>query len=311
MPVDPHAKRLLDMLAIAGGTDPTRLGISERRRAFCRLMELRQADVEIGGVADRTLAGPQGAVRIRIYTPAGTHSRSLPGIVYFHGGGLVAGSLDTHESLCRSLANETGCRLVSVDYRLAPEHKFPAAVVDSYFATIWTIEHAGELGIDPGRIAVAGDSAGGSLAAIVCQMARGTPRVKLALQLLLCPILDFSSDTESRRAFAEGYLLNRAMMQQDLECYVPSGVDPSDPRISPLRAEDFQGLPPAYIHTAEFDPVRDEGELYADALTHAGVEVRYTCHPGMIHLFYGMTGAVPYARTALGLIGAEIRAALV
>jgi acetyl esterase/lipase len=242
--------------------------------------------------------------------PIGTFAEQLPGLIYFHGGGLVAGSLDTHDSICRTLANETGCRLISVDYRLAPEHKFPAAVVDSYAASIWVVEHAAELRIDRNRIAVAGDSAGATLAAIVCQLAGQTRGLEFAAQLLLCPITDFAAQTESRAAFAKGYLLDEAMIERDLEYYIPAGVDVRDPRISPLRALDLSGLPSAYIHTAEFDPLRDEGRAYAEKLTRAGVKVVYTCHLGMIHAFYGMLSAIPYARTALKRIGSELRARL-
>jgi acetyl esterase/lipase len=182
--------------------------------------------------------------------------------------------------------------------------------VDSYEASIWVVEHAAELRIDRNRIAVAGDSAGATLAAIVCQLARRTRRLEFAAQLLLCPITDFAAQTESRAAFAKGYLLDEAMIERDLEYYLPTGVDVGDPRISPLRALDFSGLPSAYIHTAEFDPLRDEGRAYAEKLTRAGVKVVYTCHPGMIHAFYGMLSAIPYARTALKRIGSELRAGL-
>jgi acetyl esterase len=310
MPLDPHIKRILDMLAAAGAADASRLTLGERREAFRKLMSLSESNVAVGHVEERALPGPHGPISVRIYTPIDTRSDRLPGLVYFHGGGLVAGSLDTHEGLCRALANETGCRLVSVDYRLAPEHKFPSAIMDGYVATLWAVEHAAELGIDRDRIAVGGDSAGGTLAAIVCQLARQAQGVRLAAQLLLCPITDFAADTESRWAFAEGYLLQKATLDADVEHYVPAGLNPADPRVSPLRAADFSGLPPAYIHTAEFDPVRDEGKAYADRLARAGVEVSYTCHPGMTHLFYAMASVVPYARSAMKHIGAEIRAAL-
>ena len=308
--LDPHIKRILDMLAVAGTTDGARLPLAERRNAFRKLMTFSESDVTIGHVEDLSLPRPEGLIGIRVYTPVDSGVEILPGLVFFHGGGLVAGSLDTHDGICRRLANETGCRLVSVDYRLAPEHKFPAAITDGYVATNWIVEHAAELKIDRDRIAVSGDSAGATLAAIVCQMARQAPELKLAAQLLLCPIMDFAAETESRSAFEAGYMLDKATMHRDLEHYLPAGVDPTDPMISPLRALDFGALPPAHIHTAEFDPLRDEGKAYADKLTHAGSEVRYTCHPGMIHLFYGMAGVIPYARIGMKKIGAEFRAAL-
>jgi acetyl esterase/lipase len=310
MPLDPHAKRLLDMLAMTGSVDASCLSVNDRRALFRKLMSLSANNVPIGDIEDRALPGPGGPINIRIYTPIATLADRLPGLVYFHGGGLVAGSLDTHDSVCRTLANETGCRLISVDYRLAPEHKFPAAVMDGYTAVIWAIEHATDLGIHQDRIAVAGDSAGATLAAIVCQLARRAQRVPLAAQLLLCPITDFAAEAESRSEFAKGYLLDKAMIDRDREHYVPAGTDPTDPRISPLRASELSGLPSAYVHTAEFDPLRDEGRAYADRLARAGVKVNYTCHEGMIHLFYGMASAIPYAHTALKRIGSELRAAL-
>ena len=207
MPLDPHAKRLLDMLAVSGSVDLVRLSVNDRRDLFRKLMSLSARNVPIGRVEDRTLPGPGGLIKIRVYTPIATFGDRLPGLVYFHGGGLVAGSLDTHDSVCRTLANETGCRLISVDYRLAPEHKFPAAVMDGYAAAIWSVEHVAELGIDRDRIAVAGDSAGATLAAIVCQLARRAQRVRFVAQLLLCPITDFAAEAESpnglcRRLFA-------------------------------------------------------------------------------------------------------------
>jgi acetyl esterase/lipase len=310
MPLDPHAKRLLDMLTMTNSADAARVSANERRDVFRKLMSLSARDIAIGRVEDRAVPGPEGPICIRVYTPAATGSDQLPGLVYFHGGGLVAGSLNTHDGVCRMLANETRCRVVSVDYRLAPEHKFPAAVEDGYTATMWAIKHAAELAIFRDRIAVGGDSAGGTLAMIVCQLARQAQEVELAAQLLLCPITDFCANTVSRRSFAEGYLLDKTMIDRDLEHYLPAGMGATDPRISPLRASDFSGLPTAFVHTAEFDPLRDEGRAYADRLTDAGVGVKYTCHPGMIHLFYGMTGVIPYARSAMKRIGAEIRAAL-
>ena len=219
------------------------------------------------------------------------------------------GDLDTHDCLCRILANESGCRLVSVDYRLAPEHPFPAAVEDACAATAWIAAHAAELAIEPTCLAVAGDSAGGTLAAVVCQTAKGSG-FKIALQVLLCPVTDIAADNQSRRKFAEGYFLEGPLMSWAGTHYLPSGVDLNDPRLSPLRAPDLSGLPPAHIHTAGFDLLRDEGKAYADALERAGVRVHHVCHEHMIHHFYAMGGAIPYARTALKTVGDDIKAVL-
>ncbi len=208
------------------------------------------------------------------------------------------------------LANASGCRLVSVEYRLAPEHKFPAAVEDAHAASVWIVEHARKFGIDPQRIAIGGDSAGATLATVVCQLAKLSGRPRLAAQLLFCPGTDRTADTSSLRALAEGYLLEKKSLEWFLAQYVPPDVDLHDPRVSPALAKDVSGLPPAHIHTAEFDPLRDGGKIYADRLAAAGVEVHYTCHPGMIHHFYGMAGAIPYARIAVEAAGAAIRKTL-
>ena len=310
MPLDPHAKRFLDMLGASGVEDSSSTKIEQRRSAFQSLMRLSDSGIVVGGIEDRTVPGPAGPIAIRIYTPAEAPPRPLPGLVFFHGGGMVAGSLDTHDALCRALANEAGLRLVSVDYRLAPEHKFPAAAIDAWAATRWVVEHAVALGVDPHQVGVGGDSAGSTLAAQVCQRATHADGVPLAFQLLLCPILDYAAETGSRRLFATGHLLSTAAMDRDLGCYLPSSLDPRDPRVSPLRADDFSGLPPAYIHAAEFDPVRDDAQIYADNLRRAGVCVKHTCHSGMIHLFYGLPGVIPYARRAMKAIGAELKTAL-
>ena len=298
------------MLTAAAAAGSPRPNLAARRAAFRKLMELSDHGEVIGGVEERALRGPADAMRVRIYTPVESRAELFPALIYYHGGGLVSGSLDTHDGLCRALANATGYRLLSVDYRLAPEHKFPAAVTDACAAAEWIVMHAEEFGINRSKIAVGGDSAGATLAAVVCQWARAMPGIRLAAQLLLCPITDFAGMTRSRNAYAEGFLLETEEMDKDLEKYVPAGVDATDPRISPLRAADFANLPPAFIHTAEFDPLHDEGLAYANRLAAAGVEVHYTCHPGMIHLFYGMTRVVPYARTALSRIGTEMRTAL-
>ena len=310
MPLDPRVKRFLD--ALAAGKPPSALEttVEERRLGLTELMKLAGPQAAVGRVEDRTLPGPAGALGIRIYTPLDAGPGLLPGLIYFHGGGLVAGTVATHDPIGRALANSGACRVVSVDYRLAPEHPFPAALDDALAAVTHIGAHAAEFGIDGARLGICGDSAGATLAAATAQaVARiGVPR--LALQLLICPILDYSRATQSRRDLASGYLIDQATLDHDLLHYAPPGTDPANPRISPLRAGDVAGLPRTLIHTAEFDPLRDEGRDYFERLARADAEVSYTCHPGMIHLFYGLGAVIPYARTAFEQIGGEIRAAL-
>ena len=284
--------------------------VEERRLGLAELMKLAGPHAPVGRIEDRTFPGPGGnAIAVRIYTPRDADADMLPGLIYFHGGGLVAGTVATHDSIGRALAHWGACRVVSVEYRLAPEYPFPAALDDALAAVTHIGAHAAHFGIDGARLGVCGDSAGGTLAAATCQaVARlGSPR--LALQLLICPILDYSRSSVSRREFACGYLIDQATLDHDLLHYAPPGTNPADPRISPLRADDVSGLPHTLIHTAEFDPMRDDGRDYYERLTLAHCAVSYTCHPGMIHLFYGLGAVIPYARTAFELIGGEIRAA--
>jgi acetyl esterase len=308
--LDPRVERFLNLLAAGNPPDAANTTVDARRRGLVELMKLSGPEIPVGRTEDRTLGHALGAIALRIYTPLGVACELLPGLVYFHGGGLVAGSVQTHDSVARALANSSGCRVVSVEYRLAPEHPFPAALDDALAAVTHVAARAAQFGIDASRLGVCGDSAGATLAAVTTQtIARiGTPR--LALQVLLCPILDYSRMTASRRELSTGYLIDQGTLDHDLLYYLPHGTDPADPRISPLRAADVRGLPPTLIHTAEFDPLRDEALEYFQRLTLARSEVSYTCHPGMIHLFYGLGAVIPYARTALEQIGGEIRVAL-
>jgi acetyl esterase/lipase len=310
VPLDPRVKRFLDALAAGKPPNALETTVEERRLGLTELMKLAGPPAAVGGIEDRTLRGPAGALGIRIYTPLDTGPPLRPGLIYFHGGGLVAGTVATHDPIGRALANSGACRVVSVDYRLAPEHPFPAALDDALAAVKHIGAHAAEFGIDGSRLGICGDSAGGTLAAATAQTVARTGSPRLALQLLICPILDYSRSTDSKRDLASGYLVDQATLDHDLLHYAPPGTDPADPRISPLRAEDVAGLPRTLIHTAEFDPLRDEGRDYFDRLARAHTDVSYTCHPGMIHLFYGLGAVIPYARTAFEQIGGEIRAAL-
>jgi acetyl esterase/lipase len=238
------------------------------------------------------------------------HGTAAPGFVFFHGGGMVAGSIETHDRIAAALAQASGCRLISVDYRLAPEHKFPAAVEDAIAATQFVLANAASLAIDPARLVVGGDSAGATLAAVVCQHALQNAWPDIAAQCLICPVLDFQETSPSREEFAENHSLDRITLQADLTDYLPKDADLADPRISPLRALHVAGLPPAIIHTAEYDPMRDEGNAYARKLLAAGVAVEHTCHEGMIHNFHAMAAVLPQARLVLSQIGEQIRRAV-
>jgi acetyl esterase/lipase len=301
MPLDPAMRRLVAALSLTSGPP---CGVDGRRAAFRGLMGLTAGTD--APVSVRDLAAP---VPLRLYAPDGLGA-VLPCLIYLHGGGFVCGDLDTHDALCRAIAVEASCRIVSVGYRLAPEHRFPAALDDAAAAAAYVFAEARALGIDPERVAIGGDSAGATLAAaLTLRWAKERPG-RIAAQLLLCPILDWAADPASRPARGPGDLFDAGMLQEELRCYLPAGADARDPAISPLRATEWRGLPPAIIHTAEFDPVRGEGALYADRLRTAGVAVRHTCHLGMIHLFFAFGRLVPYARAAVREIGAELCAAL-
>ena len=263
--------------------------------------------IPVADVDDRTIPGPAGDLPVRVYRPAdGTGN---PGIVYFHGGGWTICSLQTHDQSCRRLAAETGAVVVSVDYRLAPEHKFPAAAEDAYAATRHDAAQADELGSDPTRLAVAGDSAGGNLAAVVAQMARDQGGPELVFQLLVYPVVDGTREHPSFAENGEGYFLTADQMRWYWEQYTDRPSDRTEPYASPIVADDLSGLPPAMVVTAEFDPLRDEGEAYADALEAAGVPVTAHRAPGMFHGFYALSGVLDGATEANDLAHEVLRKA--
>lgn len=305
MPLDPDAERYLERLAALGAPPITELAPADVRLAA----EATAAQVfgptdAVGAVFDQALPGP---VRTRVYQPAGG-ARDLPVLLYFHGGGWVAGSLDTHDGVCRALCARTPCVVVSVDYRLAPEHRFPAAVEDAWAATAWVAEHARSIDGDASRIAVGGDSAGGTLSAVVALRARdhGLP---LCLQLLVYPATDRDFETPSYREFADGYGLTRDGMRWYWEHYLGPDGDAASPEASPLRADDLAGVAPACVLTVEFDPLREEGEAFAERLRMAGVPVESRRIPGLIHGAYRMPGTIPRAGELLDVSVAALRAA--
>src|ERR1700692_1975145 len=310
MPLDPLAKRLLPMMPAASPTDRSRPTAHDRRQALAKLMQFARADVPPLAGVDGSLPGLAGDIPYRLYAPSGASEPPLPGFVFFHGGGMVAGSIETHDSICAALAQMTGCRLVSIDYRLAPQHKFPARSEDAIAATRWVSEQAASLGIDATRLVVGGDSAGATLAAVVCQESMRNAGPAIAAQCLICPVLDFEDTSPSREAFAENHLLDRVTLEADFADYLHGDADLADPRISPLRAIRFAGLPAAIIHTAEFDPMRDEGNAYAGKLVAAGVQGEDFRNDGMIHNSHAMGAILPQGRLVLHQIGEQVRRTL-
>ncbi|HXF31150.1 MAG TPA: alpha/beta hydrolase [Solirubrobacterales bacterium] len=273
----------------------------EEARAQARL-EARVIDrrppIPMAEVRALDVPGPGGPMPARLYvaepSPAG---EPAPLLVYYHGGGWVIGDLDTHDGVCRLLAAAAGVRVLSIDYRLAPEHPFPEPIEDAWAAFEWAAANAANLGADPARIAVGGDSAGGNMAAVVCHMAVDAGGARPAMQLLIYPVTDSADDTRSRRLFADGFILTRADMEKFEAAYLPPGSDPTDQRVSVLNCPDLRGLPTAYVATAGFDPLRDEGEAYALKMRDCGVRVALRRHPGLVHSFANQT---PVNRTALG-----------
>jgi acetyl esterase len=258
-------------------------------------------------VEARAVPGPAGDIPVRVYRPAA--GGPVPVLVYFHGGGWTIGSIEGHDNFCRALANRTGCAVVSVEYRLGPEHRFPAAVEDALAATRWTAEHAVELGGDASRLVVGGDSSGGNLAAVVSLLARDAGGPAIAYQLLIYPATDLRRDWPSYHEFGTGYFLEVADMLWFEGHYVRSMADREDWRVSPAAAPDHTGLPPALVVTAEYDPLRDQGEAYGEILRAAGVPAKVVRLPGMIHGFVTFDG-LPSAAAAIDDIAAEVRSAL-
>ncbi|HUH36613.1 MAG TPA: alpha/beta hydrolase [Spongiibacteraceae bacterium] len=305
MSLHPQAQALLELFkglpSPGPGTDAVQL------RAQMQ-MPPPAAPEPVGHCEDRRIPGPGGEIPLRIYTPAGTGP--FPLLMFFHGGGFVICDLDSHDSTCRALCNEAQAVVVSVDYRLAPEHPYPAAPEDCFAATLWAAEHAASLHADSARLGVAGDSAGGCLAAVVAQMARDRNALSIGFQGLIYPVTHYAFDTASYRENGEGYFLTEASMRWFWDQYLQTPAAGAEAYASPLRAASLRGLPAAAVLTAGYDPLRDEGRAYADALRAAGVDVDYRCFDSQFHGFAGMLAMIDEAREALRWIAGHFRRAV-
>lgn len=308
MPVNPQVQVMLEQLAAAGGPQLHEMTPQEARNTYRMLAALSPGE-EVHQVDDRHVRTDAGDLGVRVYTPVQAVATAAPLLVWFHGGGWVIGDLETADAVCRALANRSGAVVVSVDYRLAPEHPFPAAPDDAMAAVLWAVENTDLLGADPGRVAVGGDSAGGNLAAVVAQRCRDEFGPALAFQLLVYPVTDLTLSHPSVSANGEGYLLTRTGLEWFRACYLGEG-DPAQPWCSPLYAKDLSGLPPALVVTAELDPLRDEGEAYAARLREAGVAVDLVRWEGQIHGFFSMLGILDDASAAIDHAGRALRSAL-
>ncbi|WP_327233356.1 alpha/beta hydrolase [Streptomyces sp. NBC_01317] len=308
MPFDPQFQSMYDRRAAQDVQPLYTMTLEEARAADLASIQAGAGTPEqVDQVVDLTFPGPGGPLPVRVYRPAGRGP--LPVLVYFFGGGWTLGSLDTGDALCRSLANSVGCLTVAVGYRLAPEHTFPAAPQDCFAGVRWAAEHAGAFGGDASRLAVAGDSAGGNLAAAVTLMARDAGGPDILAQLLVYPNTDYLADTPSRRENTDPLLFNDKSVRWYWDNYLATPEDGIDPLASPLRAPDHSGLPPALVITAEYDPLRDEGESYAQRLRESGVPVESTRYPGTAHGFFTMSGTLDAAGRAVEQFAAYLRSA--
>ncbi|MDP9046411.1 MAG: alpha/beta hydrolase [Pseudomonadota bacterium] len=307
----PQTRALLDLIEQRGIPPTHTLSVADARALYRDRRSFTQpAPPEVAKVQDLHASGPNGTVPVRLVRPLGSDETTvLPVLVYFHGGGWVIGDLDTHDTLCRELANGAGCAVVSVDYRMGPEQRFPAAVEDSFAATRWVRDHAASLHLDPTRLAVGGDSAGGNLATVVAIAARDAGDLPIMFQLLIYPATDQHRTTPSHAQNGQGYLLTSDTMDYFTGHYIADPADHDDWRASPLLRKDLERLPPALVLTAGFDPLRDEGKAYAERLTAAGNAATYVCFERQVHGFVLMGKVLDEARSAVTLCAAELRRA--
>ncbi len=308
----PQARALLDLIE-QRGLPPTHTLSPADARAFYRDRRAFTQPVppEVALVRDLQAVGPHGAIPLRLYRALGAAPEAvLPVLVYFHGGGFVIGDLDTHDVLCRELANAAGCAVVAVDYRMAPEHPFPAAVDDCLAAAYWVRRNAASLALDASRLAVGGDSAGGNLAAVVSHLARDAGDLAITFQLLIYPATDQRRGAPSHETNGQGYLLTKDTIDYFMGHYLADPAHVLDPRASPLLHDDLSRLPPAFVLTAGYDPLRDEALMYSQRLSEAGNRATHVCFERQIHGFITMGKVLDEANAAVSLCGAELRRAL-
>ena len=310
--LDPQARQLIINLSAAGRPPINELPVADVRAGYLLMAQFAGPPQTVANISERAIEGPEGrAIRLRIYDPiAGAKTGAHPLVVFFHGGGFVIGDLDSHDAPCRALANGANAVVVSVHYALAPEAKLPAGAHDAVAATRWVAAHRAELAGPNCRLVVAGDSAGGCLSAVVCQQLRGAANVSIAHQVLIYPGTDATMSSASIAQMANQYPLANEDLHWFQSHYLKPGQDRRDPWLSPLHAADLSGLPPATVITCEFDPLRDEGKAYADAMRAAGVTVTYRCFDGMIHGAFQMAGVLRGGQEVLDYVAGSVRAVI-
>jgi acetyl esterase len=311
MSLDPQVKAFLDQISAIPRPKIWEMPLALGRQSFAAMMNMvGPKDVPAGKVQNIVIPGPAGDMRARIYSPVATGGAALPALVYFHGGGFVVGDLDTHDGLCRLIAHEGGFIVVALDYRRAPENKWPAPLDDAFAATRWIFANAPSLGIDAGRIAIGGDSSGGHLAACVTQAVKAHGGISIAFQLLLFPATEFTTDTGSMNRFAVGYFLDKQTIEWCYSQVLPPGTNRASAKVSPLNAKNLSGLPPAFIMLGGYDPLHDEGLAYAEKLKAAGVAVTIADYGDMVHCFIYLQTVLPQAHEAVARAAAAVAKAL-
>ena len=310
MTLDPLVKAFLDQAAAFPRPKPWETPLGTLRNGFAAMMGLvGPKDVPVGKIENFKIPGPAGEIAARAYTPIAAGGAAMPALVYFHGGGFVVGDLNTHDGLCRLFTHEGGFRVIAIEYRLAPEHKWPAPLDDAMAALRWIFDNASALGVDAGRVAVGGDSAGALLTASLTHLMK-EKGAAIAFQLLLFPATDLAGHFASMEKFSVGYFIDKHTIEWNNDQLVPPGFDRASPQLSPLRAKDFAGLPSAYVMLGGYDPMHDEGLAYAEKLRQAGVTVTVGDYADMVHCFIYLQTVLPQAHEAVALAAKAVRDAL-